>query len=84
MSQYYAAVLFSTVVAALLQDWGRKVADGDMLDPERPVVVVCKAGIRSMQLCQWLDESAGFAQVYNVRGGFLEYARQVDDGVSAY
>ena len=38
----------------------------EMLDRSRPVVVGCKAGVRSMQLCAWLEQE-GFEDIYNIR-----------------
>lgn len=38
------------------------------LDPERPVVVHCKSGMRSAMACQLLRRM-GFREVYNLCGG---------------
>jgi len=38
------------------------------LDPERPVIVHCKSGMRSLAACQLLRQM-GFREVYNLRGG---------------
>jgi adenylyltransferase/sulfurtransferase len=38
------------------------------LDPDRPVIVHCRSGVRSAAACQLL-EKMGFRQVYNLRGG---------------
>ena len=37
-----------------------------LLDRSKPVVVGCKAGVRSMQLCSWLEQE-GFEEIYNIR-----------------
>ena len=39
-----------------------------------PVVMLCKAGVRSMQVCLYLQESAPhFKDLYNVEGGTMSF-----------
>ena len=45
------------------------------LDKERPVVLYCRSGRRSAKAGDNLIQ-AGFKEVYNVKGGYLEYAKQ--------
>jgi rhodanese-related sulfurtransferase len=40
------------------------------LDPERPVVVLCRSGARSARAAAWLADQ-GFADVTNLTGGML-------------
>jgi len=42
------------------------------LDRERPVVAVCRSGVRSAQACVLLNK-AGFGQVANLAGGMLRW-----------
>jgi rhodanese-related sulfurtransferase len=44
----------------------------DKLDRERPVVAVCRSGVRSAQACVLLNK-AGFGQVANLAGGMLRW-----------
>jgi rhodanese-related sulfurtransferase len=44
----------------------------DELDRDRPVVTVCRSGIRSAQACVLLARE-GFAQVANLAGGMLRW-----------
>jgi len=39
------------------------------LSDERPIILFCHLGARSMQACQYL-QNAGFDNVYTLRGGF--------------
>ncbi len=39
------------------------------LSGERPIILFCHQGIRSVQACQYLQK-AGFDNVYTLRGGF--------------
>ncbi len=45
------------------------------LDKEKPVVLYCRSGRRSAKAGENLIE-AGFKEVYNVKGGYLEYSKQ--------
>ena len=50
---------------------------------EIPVYVMCHHGSRSVQVTMWLVQQ-GWKNVFNVRGGIDEYARQVDKSVGVY
>ncbi|MFM7456561.1 MAG: rhodanese-like domain-containing protein [Vulcanococcus sp.] len=55
-----------------------------LLDPERPVVVLCHAGVRSWQFGCWLMEAQGYEQVWNLQGGIDAWSVEVDPGVPRY
>jgi rhodanese-related sulfurtransferase len=52
-------------------------------DPERPTVVVCHHGVRSMKVAMFLERS-GFSDVINLSGGVAAWARQVDPQMPQY
>ncbi len=51
----------------------------DMLEDrkDKPVVMYCTGGIRCEKASAWMKHN-GFEQVYQLDGGIIEYARQVD------
>ncbi len=53
------------------------------LDPDRDTVVICHHGIRSRQVCRFL-QSQDFSQLINLRGGVEEWAREVDNRMATY
>jgi len=53
------------------------------LDPERPTVVVCHHGVRSLNVAMYLERS-GFSDVINLSGGVAAWARQVDPQMPQY
>lgn len=53
------------------------------LDREKETIVLCHHGIRSAQMCQWL-QTQGFTQVKNVIGGIDAYAIAVDWSIPQY
>jgi rhodanese-related sulfurtransferase len=47
------------------------------------IYVMCHHGSRSRQVTAWLVQQ-GWKNVFNVRGGIDEYARQIDQSVGFY
>lgn len=44
--------------------------------PQQAVVVICRSGKRSQAVSDFLSQQAGYATVYNVRGGILAWNRE--------
>lgn len=53
------------------------------LDPQREVVVLCRSGGRSAQVARFLERQ-GFSSVWNLAGGILAWAQQVDPSLTPY
>jgi rhodanese-related sulfurtransferase len=54
------------------------------LDRDRPVAVLCHAGVRSWHFSCWLAEQHGYGQVWNVQGGIDAWSVEVDPTVPRY
>ena len=52
-------------------------------DPHAETLVMCHHGIRSAQMCQWL-QSQGFTNVKNIAGGIDAYSLLVDSTIPRY
>lgn len=69
---------------------GILIPKGEILDQvtkiesEIPVVVHCKAGARSAAVIRLLEEKYGFKNLYNLEGGILAYADDVDQDLVKY
>lgn len=50
---------------------------------DKPVVVHCKGGVRSAKAIQALEEK-GFTNLYNLKGGIVAYAKEVDENLPVY
>jgi rhodanese-related sulfurtransferase len=50
---------------------------------ESTIYIMCHHGNRSAQVTAWLAQQ-GWKNVFNVRGGIDEYARQIDQTVGSY
>ena len=52
------------------------------IDKEKPIIVICHTGVRSAQVCQYL-ETLGY-DVTNLEGGIDAWSMQVDPSVPRY
>jgi rhodanese-related sulfurtransferase len=50
---------------------------------DKPVIVHCRSGARSANICLFL-ESQGFNNVYNLAGGIMAWAKEIDPTMPTY
>jgi rhodanese-related sulfurtransferase len=62
---------------------GTKALSESASAKESIIYVICHHGNRSAQVSAWLAQQ-GWKNVFNVRGGIDEYARQIDPSVGFY
>jgi len=55
----------------------------DDLDNEQEIVVICHTGVRSLQVCYYLQHE-GFAKVMNLNGGVHAWATTIDSQMPTY
>lgn len=51
---------------------------------DKKVVIYCRSGIRSANVIRYLEEQYGYTNLYNLRGGVLEWIREIDPGLNSY
>ena len=61
--------------------WSSSISE--RFDPEAETLVLCHHGIRSAQMCQWL-QNQGFSNVKNISGGIDAYTLLVDPHIPRY
>ena len=62
-----------------------EVADNvDKISRDKKVVVHCRSGKRSASVIQMLEQAHGFKNLYNLKGGILAWADEIDNSVSKY
>jgi len=54
------------------------------LSSDEPVVIYCKAGVRSMMACDILRQNYGIAKVENLVGGIDLWSEEVDPDMPRY
>jgi adenylyltransferase/sulfurtransferase len=56
----------------------------DRLRKDIPVVIYCRSGSRSAAVIRHLEAKAGLDNLYNLKGGLLAYASEVDPALPRY
>tara|TARA_B100000683_G_C12506948_1_gene559393 strand:+ start:5731 stop:6048 length:318 start_codon:yes stop_codon:yes gene_type:complete len=54
------------------------------ISKEKKVVVHCKSGRRSANVIQALEQHFGYQNLYNLDGGILEWAQEIDPEMDQY
>ncbi len=56
----------------------------DKVSKTKQVVIHCRSGARSGNMVQWLEKNHGFENVYNLKGGILAWAKEIDPSMPTY
>ncbi|MCW5912813.1 MAG: molybdopterin-synthase adenylyltransferase MoeB [Cyclobacteriaceae bacterium] len=59
-------------------------ASVDKIAKDKQVVIHCRSGARSGNMVQWLEKNHGFTNLYNLKGGILAWAKEIDPSVPTY
>lgn len=63
---------------------GTVPANVSQFSRDRRVIVHCRSGKRSGDVIQWLEQNHGFENLYNLKGGILAYADEIDPTLVKY
>ncbi|MBS1558634.1 MAG: rhodanese-like domain-containing protein [Bacteroidetes bacterium] len=50
----------------------------EKISKTKQVVVHCRSGKRSSNMIDWLEKNAGYTNLYNLKGGILEWIKEID------
>lgn len=75
---------FCRIEGSLLIPLGELAARADEVPDDRPVVLICHHGVRSMQALAYLQHRHELTNLLNLRGGIDAWSRRVDDSVALY
>ena len=56
----------------------------DKISKDKKVVMQCRSGGRSGNAVQYLEQNHGFDNLYNLKGGILAYADEIDPSLTKY
>lgn len=56
----------------------------DKISKDKQVVIHCRSGKRSGDMLLWLEKNHGFTNLYNLKGGVLAWAKEVDPTFPTY
>ena len=54
------------------------------IEKDKKVVIHCRSGVRSAKAIQQLENEFGFNNLYNLKGGILAYAHEIDSELAKY
>jgi sulfur-carrier protein adenylyltransferase/sulfurtransferase len=63
---------------------GQIPANEDKIAKDKKVVIYCRSGIRSGQAVNYLQSKLGLDNLYNLKGGILAWADQIDPSMEKY
>lgn len=56
----------------------------DKISKDKTVVVHCRSGARSGNIIQYLEGNYGYTNLYNLKGGILAWADEIDPEMPKY
>jgi adenylyltransferase/sulfurtransferase len=56
----------------------------DKISKDKTVVVHCRSGARSGNIIQYLESNYGYSNLYNLKGGILAWADEIDPEMPKY
>jgi|SRR6185312_10095111 len=57
---------------------GTVMAHLDEISKDKKVVIHCRSGKRSATIIQALEQQQGYTNLYNLKGGIMAYAQEID------
>jgi sulfur-carrier protein adenylyltransferase/sulfurtransferase len=59
-------------------------ANVDKISKDKKVVIHCRSGKRSGDIVNWLEKNHQFENLYNLKGGILAWAKEIDPEMPTY
>lgn len=56
----------------------------EKIDRNKQVIIHCRSGARSGQAVSWLEKTHGYTNLYNLKGGILAWANEIDPSFPKY
>ena len=63
---------------------GAVFLNADRIDKNRKVVIYCRSGNRSANVIKALEQQFGFDNLYNLKGGILDWSDEIDNSIPKY
>jgi len=63
---------------------GGILIEADKISRDKPVIVHCRSGKRSAAAIMQLEQQFGFDNLYNLKGGILAWADEIDPTIEVY
>lgn len=62
---------------------GNIMLETEKIATDKPVVIHCRSGARSAAAIMQLEQTHGFTNLYNLKGGILAWIAQIDPSLGA-
>ena len=56
----------------------------DKISRDKQVIIHCRSGKRSGEMLLWLEKNEGYENLYNLKGGVLAWAKEIDPEMPVY
>jgi len=56
----------------------------DKINKDKKVIIHCRSGSRSGQAVQWLEKTQKLDNLYNLKGGIIAWAKEIDNSMPTY
>jgi rhodanese-related sulfurtransferase len=63
---------------------GSILSQHDRIEKDKPVIIYCRSGNRSAVIIHELEKRFGFTNLFNLKGGIIAWANEVDPSVAKY
>jgi rhodanese-related sulfurtransferase len=63
---------------------GGILIEAEQISKDKPVIVQCRSGKRSAAAIMQLEQQFGFNNLYNLTGGILAWAEEIDPTIEVY
>ncbi len=71
-------------IGAELIPMGQIVNEADKIAKDKPVIIHCRSGARSATVIMALEKQYGFTNLFNLKGGILAWAKEIDNSIATY
>ncbi|HUF03543.1 MAG TPA: rhodanese-like domain-containing protein [Aridibacter sp.] len=75
---------FARIEGAKLIPFGEVMARADEFDSDKETVVMCRSGVRSARVIEFLESRGREGSFFNLVGGILAWSNEVDPTVPKY
>ncbi len=63
---------------------GGILIEAERIAKDKPVIIQCRSGKRSAAAVAQLEQHFGFPNLYNLKGGLLAWAEEIDPTIQVY
>ena len=60
------------------------IIEADKISRDKPVIMQCRSGARSAAAIMQLEQQLGYTNLYNLKGGILAWASEIEPGMPVY